>query len=652
MLLQDSKVFVTCPVCHTDSILPSNGTNDLKINQVLLNLFDVRKELITHDSSNNDSATMDDRQQDDQKREDMCPDHSEPLRGYCDTCSKVICRDCTMSKNHANHSFSLISECYSKHLEELRTELAIVKKKMADMTTAMTDIVNIENEVNKREETIKDDIECYAQQIMELVHESKEKLFSEVESIACQKKGTLAKQKTEAGRLIEQLRNCEVLVDDSINNSSKQCVLMEKKDLLARMRKACIDVDPSLFKPIEDADMRFGKNLSFLSNEEIGLLNSKSFDKSIVQLGPCVANELSSATLTLVSSDKEPFTVSSQLVTGMIITGNSSTKCSISEKSNGKYDICYNLTTVGEHRLVIKLGGFNVTGSPFSLVVPATGSPTDKDIPIRTITELSQPRGIAICDNNDIIITENTAHCVTIMNKEGRVIQTVGTRGTKGNFVYPQGVTINSNQILYVTDEHRLHKVNITDSCIIKTIGKTTAGNGSLEFRNPHDVAVQSSTGHVFVVDSGNNRIQVFKGDLTYLYTIDNYRFARYKQGGKCFNEPIGVAFDKDENLYISEYLNHCITKVTVSGHFLAKIGSEGSNPGHLYGPSSITINNNYLYVAELGIDRVSVFNVDGSFVHCFWNRGKEDDSSTHSIAVDTMGNVYITDNWNSVVIY
>ena len=598
--------------------------------------------------SSNDSTTM---AEQDRKR-DVCLDHSEPLRGYCDTCCKVICRDCTMSIKHNNHSFSLISECYSKHLQELQAELDIVKKKVADMSIAVTDIVDIEKEIIKQEEMVKDDVEAFAQQIMELVQESKEKLFSEVSTIAGQKKETLAKQKTEAQRILDRLKDCEVSVNDSVNNSSQPYVLAEKQNMLDRMRMACLDVEPTMFQPIEDADMRFGRNLSFLSNEEIGQFLSKSFDNALVELGPCVVNELSSTTLTLVSNDEEPFALPPTVVTATVLQKDSTPiKCSVSETSKGEYDISYTLTTVEEHKLVIRVGGFIVSGSPFSLLFPTMNSPTEKDVPIQTIPELSQPRGIAICDDDNIVLAENTAHCITVLNKKGKTIQTIGKRGTKGCFVYPQGVTVCNDKILYVTDEHRLHKVSITGSCVLKTVGKTTAGNGSMGFRNPHDIAVQPSTGHVFVADSGNNRIQVFRNDLSYLYTINNYHFTQSKHS-ECYNEPIGVAFDQAENLYVSEYLNHCITKVTAKGHFIAKIGSEGSDPGQLYGPSSITICDNHLYIAELGIDRVSIFDVKGRFVHCFWNRGKEDDSSTHSVAVDKMGTVYVTDNWNSLVIY
>ena len=86
--------------------------------------------------------------------------------------------------------------------------------------------------------------------------------------------------------------------------------------------------------------------------------------------------------------------------------------------------------------------------------------------------------------------------------------------------------------------------------------------------------------------------------------------------------------------MYVSEYGNHCITKLTTKGQYLARFGSEGSDPGQLFGPASLTTDGEYIYVTELGIDRVSIFDTKGSFVHCFWNRGKEDDSISHGIAI------------------
>ena len=559
-----------------------------------------------------------------------------------------------MSAKHSNHKFCLVSECFSKHRQDLEAELELVKEKVVEMDKVVSDIASIEEEVTKQEESIKDDIETYAQQLMELIQVSKVKLFSEVQSVATMKRDLLARQRAEAEKLLKSMKECEAVVQCNIQELSQGKILMKKRSMMNEMRRVSRHVDPAVFRPIETADVKFGKNLSFLSDEEIGEFVYTRFDKALVELGPCVAEKLSTTTLTLKSHDGEPFLLPSPgLISCKLVPPGSSLaiNCSVSETGKGEYDVSYTLSARGgEHILMVQVGGVDIKGSPFTLRVPKTISPTEKNSPLKTISKLSQPRGIAVCDDNNLLVVENTAHCVTMLDQEGDAVKTFGKKGVKSSFIYPHGVAVYKDGIVFVTDEHRLHKLDTNESCIVKTVGKTTAGSGETEFRNPHDIAIHPSTCLIFVADSGNNRIQVFTDALSYSHTIKNYRYNQPKTD--CLNEPIGLAFDKEGDLYISEYLNHCITKVTPQGQFIAKIGSEGSDPGELYGPSSITIHQNYIYVAELGIDRVSVFDCSGEFVHCFWNRGKDNDSSTYSVTVDQLGNLYVTDNWNSVVVY
>ena len=98
---------------------------------------------------------------------------------------------------------------------------------------------------------------------------------------------------------------------------------------------------------------------------------------------------------------------------------------------------------------------------------------------MKTITGLKMPYGIAVCDNGDIVVAEWTAHCVTIVNKEGKKVRSFGTRGTKeGQFTYPRGVAITNDEHLLVTDEHRLQKLTFDGVCV-QSVGSSESGRWS-----------------------------------------------------------------------------------------------------------------------------------------------------------------------------
>ena len=64
-----------------------------------------------------------------------------------------------------------------------------------------------------------------------------------------------------------------------------------------------------------------------------------------------------------------------------------------------------------------------------------------------------------------------------------------------------------------VTDRHRLQKLTLNGDCV-KSVGGCVAGNGQLQFNYPLGVVVHPTTGHIFVADSVNNRIQVFNKEI------------------------------------------------------------------------------------------------------------------------------------------
>ena len=267
--------------------------------------------------------------------------------------------------------------------------------------------------------------------------------------------------------------------------------------------------------------------------------------------------------------------------------------------------------------------------------------------PVKTITGLKSPYGTAVCDNGDIVVTEWSAHCVTIVNKEGKKVRSFGTEGTKeGQFTYPRGVAITNDEHILVTDEHQLQKLTFDGVCV-QSVGSSESGSDQLQFDYPRGIAVHPTTRQVFVADSNNSRIQVFNSDLTYAHTINLH--------GDKLKSPYDVLLDSDGYVYVVEWGNHCITKLTTTGEFITRFGSKGSAPGQLYFPSSLTINDNLVYVSEFGNDRVSVFDTKGTFLHCFGKRGSGEGEfySPRGITTDIFNNLYVSDfDNNRLVVY
>src|SRR5438445_6031610 len=94
-------------------------------------------------------------------------------------------------------------------------------------------------------------------------------------------------------------------------------------------------------------------------------------------------------------------------------------------------------------------------------------------------------------------------------------------------------------------------------------------GGGDGQFANPTGVAVDGS-GHVFVADSGNDRIQKFTNTGTFLT-----KWGSQGSGDGQFSNPTGVAVDGSGNVFVADAANYDVNNLTNTGTFAADWGAQ-----------------------------------------------------------------------------
>jgi DNA-binding beta-propeller fold protein YncE len=179
-------------------------------------------------------------------------------------------------------------------------------------------------------------------------------------------------------------------------------------------------------------------------------------------------------------------------------------------------------------------------------------------------------------------------------------------------------------------------------------------GSGNGEFSIPNGVAVQSS-GNVYVTDYGNNRVQEFTSTGTYV--------TQWGSGGVGtgeFNGPAGVAVDSAGNVYVADFYNDRVEKFTSSGTFITAWGcaaastsacTDSSANGQFTNPSGIAVDSSgNVYVTDIGNNRVEKFAGTGGYVAQWGSLGSANGqfNGTTGIAVDSTGNVYVADFGNN----
>ena len=173
-----------------------------------------------------------------------------------------------------------------------------------------------------------------------------------------------------------------------------------------------------------------------------------------------------------------------------------------------------------------------------------------------------------------------------------------------------------------------------------------TSGSGNGQFNSPYGVAVDSSSGNVYVVDTGNRRVQKFTSTGTYLT-----QWGSFGSGNGQFNTPTGVAVDSSSgNVYVVDTSNHRIQKFTSSGTYLTQWGTNGTGNGQFNNPWGVAVDSSgSVYVADRDSYRVQKFTSTGTYLTQWgtYGTGNGQFILPRGVAVDSSGNVYVADQGN-----
>jgi sugar lactone lactonase YvrE len=289
------------------------------------------------------------------------------------------------------------------------------------------------------------------------------------------------------------------------------------------------------------------------------------------------------------------------------------------------------------------------------------------------------PFGLAIDASGNIYVAD-IANCKIRKVTAAGVVTTVAGSGTRGDqdgtgaaakFDFPSGVTIDVSGIIYVADRDNDKIKKITPDGVVSTVaGSGTSGfadgtGTAAYFNSPSSVAVDVS-GNIYVADRFNHRIRKVTptGEVTTLAGSGSPVFADGTGAAASFHDPYGVAVDASGNIYVADFLNHRIRKITPTGEVttLAGSGSQGSGDGigtaaSFNSPIGVTVDAlGNVYVAEYASNNIRKITAAGvvSTLAGSSSPGFADGVGTaatfnhpSSVAVDATGNVYVADNFN-----
>jgi sugar lactone lactonase YvrE len=219
-----------------------------------------------------------------------------------------------------------------------------------------------------------------------------------------------------------------------------------------------------------------------------------------------------------------------------------------------------------------------------------------------------------------LIFTACKKTSLTPIEFSGPSVSTIGGNGNQGfldgvdsnaEFYALSGLTIDKQDNIFVADGNRIRKISPQGD--VHTLAGTgipgfVDGGTNAEFNYAVDVALDPD-GNVYVTDWWNNRIRKITttGLVSTFAGNGHWGFADGTTNAEFFN-PAGITSDASGNLFVADLNNNRIRKISTSGMVSTMAGS--GNPGYLNGngitaqfnqPNAVAVDlDGNLYVADL----------------------------------------------------
>jgi sugar lactone lactonase YvrE len=291
----------------------------------------------------------------------------------------------------------------------------------------------------------------------------------------------------------------------------------------------------------------------------------------------------------------------------------------------------------------------------------------------------NNPGGIAVDASGNVYVADQTNHKIRKITSAGvvttfagsGVAATVDGTGTAASFNFPTGIAIDATGNLFVAEFYG-HRVRmITPAGVVTTfvgsgaMGSADGTGAAASFYNPADITIDIA-GNLYVSDYNNHKIRKITpaGVVTSLAGSGASGNADGTGAAASFFQPLGLCCDLAGNIYVADYSNNIIRKITPGGVVTTIAGSGGYGGADGQGTSAtfaypydlaVDVSGNLFVTQSSGMVRkISPSNMVTTHAGFFSTTGSMDGPAAtatfywpQGIAIDAAGNLFITEQGN-----
>ncbi len=256
--------------------------------------------------------------------------------------------------------------------------------------------------------------------------------------------------------------------------------------------------------------------------------------------------------------------------------------------------------------------------------------------PVKIISDVMEPFGVTTTENGNIVVAAKAKKLI-ILNSDyehhGEISRLIGDFSRNNEIVDLVDIALCKDGCFLVTIKHQLLKITPLGEVVAAVGSRGKRGNGDLQLDLPNGIAVRKS-GQVFVVDSGNHRIQVFNADLSFKSTLCLSNDSLERPAMEK------IALNSEGSIYVTDKNNNCVYVFDQEEKFLFSFENLSS-------PVAIAIDHeDYIYLAT-SQNEILIFSSDGCFIRVCGKRGNEP-GEFHNIKamhIDHKGSLYVCEN-------
>ena len=554
-----------------------------------------------------------------------CPEHDKAVEIFCFDCNSLICRDCLLY-DHQEHKSNFLKKCATEARKTLRDSLTPLQRVKANIAGGYKKVAGTNTQVGSQEEEVCKSVQQSFDQLKAVLEQRKAELVKKVRTLAKEKKDALMAQMKGLEMAQTEIQSLVEFVERNVENTSDQDLMGILTQLQSKVKEGEKRHEQLSLDPATTADISYCPPSPDDIPRDLGEVFRLSFTlPSSPQLGK-------PSTAVLKIPDHHNPTIRAELRS--LADPASSVQADVVAKEARVYHITNTPRVRGRHDLRVKVNGQHIAGSPFRVFVKI--HPTQLGPPVRTITGVNQPFGIAITSKQQLVVAECGWKKIIVRERDGKTIRTVENEKMRD----PRGVATGPDGAIYVTDDkaHCLFKFD-KDGRLLKTLQN--------DFQIPY--FIKSINNRLYVSDYDKNVVNILDLDFNVIGTIPT----------KECPKPLDIA-EGDDGLYVVGCREGKIGVYTCApnGEFIRHLNIQ---------PSSVTLScprgicfdcSGHLFVTHgvHGVGCVYVFKPSGEHVATLGQASSRVRMGFPAgIAIDEDGFVYVCDftsSKNVVVVF